>query len=285
VYLRPETNGIEVESVMMRTIQSSSFYREKVQLVYLANLPGSFIGKKRAIEKHYHLKIMFAKRGGKLFTAYMKHQFSEFFGIPFEKASIWGAFEALRHMGYSRTGLFNIWVPHNELLSLNGQTIKRVGDQFIVNYDIPAILMKNRDDTDMAVMILRTDLGPESIYQLMMNMVDSLKNQGLLSDGEAFTRVFHFSRSPFEQILDGIGFIYNQDGNHIDLNSINFYTYLLERGISPGEIEKILKYPIFCFQDPENGYYEKTIYTATYGMGYDEAYKKLILSEGQVLLA
>lgn len=285
VYLRPETNGIQVESAMLRTIQGSSFYRDRVELVYLANLPGSFVWKKRIIEKHYHLKILFAKRGRALFTDYMRRRFSEYFNVPFEKASVWGAFQAMKHLGYTRRKLFDIWVPPEDMLFLNGQTIKRVQEHFIINYDVPAILLKNHGDTDMAVMILRTDLPPESVHKLMMEMVDSLKSQGLLSHGEAFTRVFHFSRSPFEQILDGIGFIYNPDGTHIDLRSINFYTFLLRRGLTPTEIEKIIQYPIFCFQDEEEGYSEKTIYTASYGMGYDEAYEKLISASGQVLLS
>jgi len=285
VYLRPETNGIQVESAMLRTIQGSPFYRDRVELVYLANLPGGFVWKKRVIEKHYHLKILFARKGRTLFTGYMRRRFSEYFNIPFEKASLWGSFQAMKHLGYTRRKLFDIWVPPEDMLFLNGQSIKRVQDHFIINYDIPAILMKNHEDTDMAVMILRTDLPPESVHKLMMEMVDSLKAQGLLHRGEAFTRVFHFSRSPFEQILDGVGFIYNPDGSHIDLQSINFYTFLLKRGLTSAEIEKIIQYPIFCFQNEEEGYFEKTIYTASYGMGYDEAYDKLISAKGQVLLS
>lgn len=285
VYLRPETNGIQVESMMMRTIHNSSFYRDKVRLVYLANLPGSFIGKRRIIEKHYHLKIEFAKRGRRLFTPYMKRRFTEYFGKPFETASVWGAFEAMKQLGYKRTDLFRIWVPPEKMLFLNGQNIKLVDDHFIINYDIPAILMKNHTNTDMAAMILRTELQPEAIHRLMMKMVSRLKEQGVIDEGEAFTRVFHFSRSPFEQILDGIGFIYNQDGSHIDLKFINFYTYLMKRGMKEEEIEGILKHPVFSFYDERDRYFEKTIYTASYGMGYDEAFELLKASRGQLLLS
>lgn len=285
VYLRPEANGIQVESVMMRTIQTSDFYRERVKLVYLANLPGGFIGRRRIIEKHYHLKIKFATRGRGLFTDFMKRRFSEYFGVPFEKAEIWGSFEVMKRKDYTRTGLFDIWVPQEKMLFLNGQTIKQVGDVFIINYDIPAILMKNHIDTDMAVMILRTDLNPKEVHGLMMRMVDSLKSQGLVTRGESFTRVFHYSRSPFEQILDGIGFLYDPDGGHVPLKGINFYAYLLSRGLTDGEIKKIIQYPIFNFRGDDGEYYEKTIYTASYGMGYDDAYQTLVSARGQVLLA
>ncbi|HDQ15172.1 MAG TPA: hypothetical protein ENN41_10205 [Sediminispirochaeta sp.] len=284
VYLRPETNGVEVESAMMRTIQSSPVYRDNVQLVYLANLPGEFIGRRRIIEHHYHLKLMFAKRGKRLFTDYMKREFSRYFGTPFESARIYGSFEAMKRLGYSREDLFHMWVPAKEILHLNGQTIKRVDDIFIVNYDIPAILLKDRSNTDVAVMILRTRLGPESIHSLMMETVDTLRQRGMLRKSQTFTRIFHFSRSPFEQILDGVGFLYSENGSHIPLRKIHFFRYLLERGIDAKTIRKILVYPIFGFEDEKSGYYEQTIYAASYGMGYEEAYQKLLSAKAQVLL-
>ncbi len=284
VYLRPEANGIHVESTMMRTIHTTDHYRNNVKLVYLANIPGDFIAKHRIIEQHYRLKLSFAKHGKHIFTEYMQREFSRYFGVPFKEAEILGSFEAMKRLHYTREQLFNLWVPANDILHLNGQTIKRVNGLFIINYDIPAILQKNRTNTDIAVMILRTRLGPESIYSLMMEMVDRLKADGLLKHSQAFTRVFHFSRSPFEQILDGIGFLYNNDGTHIPFTEIQFYQFLLQQGMSATEILKVLRYPIFQFANGNGSIFEQTVYAASYGMNYTEAYNTLLSSKAQILL-
>jgi len=284
VYLRPEANGIQVESAMMRTISTNPQYNENVKLVYLANIPGEFIAKHRIIEQHYRLKISFAKQGKRLFTAYMQREFSRYYKVPFEEAEILGAFEAMKRLHYTREGLFNLWVPAEDVFHLNGQTIKRVNELFIVNYDIPAILQKNRTSTDIAVMILRTRLGPGSIHSLMEDMVERLKVDGLLQQSEAFTRVFHFSRSPFEQILDGIGFLYKRDGTHIPLQDIQFYNYLLQQGMSRTEIHQILHYPIFGFPNGKGRLKEQTVYAASYGMDYKRAYQMLLTAKAQILL-
>lgn len=285
VYLRPETNGVEVESVMMRTIQSSPLYRENVRLVYLANLPGEFMSHRRVIEHHYHLKLLFAKRGGRLFTDYMKREFSAYFKQDFEEAKIYGSFEAMKLLGYSREQLFKLWVPQDAILHLNGQIIKKVDDIFIVNYDIPAILMKDRSNTDVAVMILRTLLGPDNIRDLMMDVVDTLRERGMLKKSQNFTRIFHFSRSPFEQILDGIGFLYGENGDHIPLRKIHFFRYLLDRGVDAKTVRQLLIYPIFGFEDERGNYYEQTIYAASYGMDYEAAYQTLLSAKSQILLS
>ncbi|MFO7730617.1 MAG: hypothetical protein R6V86_07615 [Spirochaetia bacterium] len=284
VYLRPEANGIQVESAMMRTISTNPRYNENVKLVYLANIPGEFIAKHRIIEQHYRLKISFAKQGKRLFTDYMQQEFSRYYKVSFEEAEILGAFEAMKRLHYTREGLFNLWVPAEDVLHLNGQTIKRVKDLFIVNYDIPAILFKNRTSTDIAVMILRTRLGPGNIHSLMEDMVERLKVGGLLQQSEAFTRVFHFSRSPFEQILDGIGFLYQRDGTHIPLQEIQFYHYLLQQGMSPTEIQQVLHYPIFGFSSEKGKLKEQTVYAASYGMDYKRAYQMLLSAKAQILL-
>jgi hypothetical protein len=284
VYLRPEANGIQVESAMMRTIQTNTYYRENVRLVYLANIPGEFMVKHRIIEQHYRLKLTFAKYGRRLFTEYMQREFSRHFGIPFEEAEILGSFEAMKRLHYTREQLFNLWVPAKNILHINGQTVKRVGELFIINYDIPAILLKNKMNTDIAVMILRTRLDMASMHTLMMDMVERLKQEGLLKKEEAFTRVFHYSRSPFEQILDGIGFLYRNDGRHIPLTDIQFYSYLIERGLSEEEIQQILRYPIFSFSNGSGRLIEQTVYAASYGMDYETAYQTLLSAKAQILL-
>ena len=53
VYLRPETNGVEVESTLFRVVKGNQEYRETVKLVYLANIHVSFIQRNRIVEQYY----------------------------------------------------------------------------------------------------------------------------------------------------------------------------------------------------------------------------------------
>ena len=58
VYLRPETNGVLAESSLLRVIGNSSLYRERIELIYLANIPGEFIIENKIVEDHYkHIQL------------------------------------------------------------------------------------------------------------------------------------------------------------------------------------------------------------------------------------
>jgi hypothetical protein len=284
LYLRPETNGIRVESVMMRAISSRAQYKDKVKIVYLANLPGDFIAKHRIIEEHYRLKLLFTKRGKQLFTPYMKREFSRYFNVSFEDAEIYGAFEAMKLLGYDREELFRLWVPKQDIFHINGQTIKRYGEVFIINYDIPGILNKNSDATDVAVMILRTTFGPQELHTMIMDIVEEMRKEDILDNSKGYSRVFHYSKGPFEQILDALGFLYDSDGTHIPLFQIHFYSYLLDRGLDGKEIERILQYPIFRFANGKTRPYEETIYAATFEKDYDTAFEVLRSTKAQVII-
>jgi hypothetical protein len=284
IYLRPETNGIEVESVMMRTLSRSAKYHDRVRLVYLANLPGDFIDAHHIIEEHYRLKLAFTKQGKKLFTPYMQREFSRYFQVPFEEARILGGYEAMKQLRYTREQLFRLWVPQRDIFHINGQTIKKTGDIYIINYDIPAILRKNSRATDIAAMVLRTSLPFGEMAEMITDITDALRTEGILDEQEAFSRVFHYSKGPFEQILDAIGFLYRSNGSHIPIDTVNFYRFLRGKGLSDYEIRQILHYPIMSFSNYRKPYYEETIYAATYGCDYESAYQILCKARGQVIL-
>src|SRR6185436_11297463 len=125
VYLRPETNGIQTESVLFRVFKDPVWH-SKVELAYLANVPGQFLLDRGVVERHYNHRIRFAKHGADAFTPAMKDTFSRFFGLPFDKARIVGAFEALSLLKLDEEALFRIWVPVYDLLEMEGQLVKRV---------------------------------------------------------------------------------------------------------------------------------------------------------------
>ncbi len=62
VYLRPESNGIAVESALMRGISLVPDWQNSINLIYLANLPGGFLKAKGVFEEHYNTRIKFAQK-------------------------------------------------------------------------------------------------------------------------------------------------------------------------------------------------------------------------------
>ena len=274
VYLRPETNGVEVESILLRVIHSNPVYKQELKLCYLANIPGDFIIHRRIIEKYYILQIYFAKQGKKAFTPPMKEKFEEFFDTSFDKATVMGAFEAIDYFGMDYDQLFRLRVSDDEMLLVNGQNIKHYQGVYIINYDIPAILHKNNNNTDIAVMIFRTTYDYSSFHGVIDEIGKALVEEGKLPPGRPLSRVFHYSKGPFDQIRDAIGYLYSQEGRHISLKQINFAHYLLEKGVKMNQVMGTIKHPLLLFQMPDGIIVEKDIFTYTRNDSYSQAYKK-----------
>jgi hypothetical protein len=92
VYLRPETNGVDVESTLFRELREPA-YVDHFQLVYLANLPGVYLRNTHVINEHYHQRIRFAQEGSRLLLRKMIVRFERLFGEKFDHDLIIGAFE------------------------------------------------------------------------------------------------------------------------------------------------------------------------------------------------
>ncbi len=284
VYLRPESNGVLVESVMLKVIQKNPEYKKRIFLVYLANLPGEFIMRNHIIEEHYSLKLKFAVLGKKFFTQAMREAFSRRFGTAFGEAKIVGSFEALRLLSMTPSDLFRRWVPDGDFGIVNGQTIKKIGDMYVVNYDIPALLhMKNREK-DIAVMIFRTTLAYGEFRGIVAMMETALVESRILSPGVPACRVFHYSKGPFEQILDGIGYLYTPDAVHIPPEDLPFSRYLMSRSVEFSVIRGILKNPIILYRGADGVLREDNIYSYTQEETFEGAFRKLGTVEAQVVI-
>ncbi len=263
VYLRPETNGIQTESVLFRVFKEP-IWHNKVDLVYLANVPGQFLMDHGVVERHYSHRIRFARQGAEAFTSEMKETFSRFFGIPFEKARVVGAFEALSLLKMDEEALFRIWVPVYDLLDIEGQLVKRVSDGlFVVNYDIPALLTKHHAATDVAAMVFRTELSYDEFRPAVDQIRLSLVKEGLLDPDKPEHRVFHWSRGPFEQLLDAEGYVYTVRDEPVPYGELAFGRYLLERGETEESIRAALRDP---FASGRN------LFTATLFDTFEQAY-------------
>jgi hypothetical protein len=280
VYLRPETNGVLAESSLLRVIENSSLYRECIELIYLANIPGEFIIENEIVEDHYRHKMPFARHGGSLFTENMQNQFERYFLDTFDAGKVIGAFEALEVLNLTEEELFQIRVPAAKVLNLNCQVVKKIDDIYIVNYDIPALLHKNSNSTDIAVMLFRSTLENPEFHNMIEKMEESLKNAGILPSGVPSGRAFHYSRGPFEQILDARGHLYSEDGVHVSLSDMQFCSFLRSKGILCDEVERILDNPIMEFPKG-GGIVEECLYAYTQDASYQTAYEILASSVSQ----
>ncbi len=273
LYLRPETNGVLVESLLLRVVKSDRFC-SRCSVVYLANMPGEFVVRNRIIEQHYAPKIMFARCGKICFTRAMQEKFEAFFRVPFSRAKIIGAFSSQRALGLSYEDLFRLRVTEGDFTVIEGQSIKKYRDHFIVNYDIPAILHKNSRRTDFAVMIFRSLLSREEFHALVEEMREMLVSEKIITSDRPLARTFHYSSGPFEQILDGIGYLFANNGVHLPLPSISFFAYLLENGFYQGSILQALKNPIMRFRQPDGGSVEENLFHYTYNETFAGALAK-----------
>ncbi len=283
IYLRPESNGVTVESAIMRGVTSTSELRKHIELAYLANLPGDFLIRNGVVKNHYKTRVLFAYYGKQIFTPYMEQEFYNYFGVSVKDAVVVGAYQAMKLMKISADELFGLWVPVDDMLQVNDQTIKKVGDMYVINNDIPAIIDRNNNKTDIAVMIFRTDYFGEDFYNVILRMTDILIDEGVLDSRSKFSHVFHYSKGPFEQILDAVGFLYDERGNHLPLEKIRFYRYLKKRGFDRGKIEHTLQDPIFLFSLGDSCV-EDSIFNRTKSLGYPESLEMMNAAKAQVFL-
>lgn len=263
VYLRPETNGIQTESVLFRVFKDPKWH-SRVELVHLANVPGAFLNEHSVVERHYSHRIRFARQGAEAFTSAMKQTFSRYFGIPFDEAKIVGAFTAMNILGLDEEQLFAVWVPVYDLLEMEGQLIKRVQPNlFVVNYDIPALLTKHSEETDVASMVFRTNLSYADFKPAVRQIRESLVREGLLDPDKPEHRVFHWSRGPWEQLLDARGYVYTVRDDPVELKELAFGRYLVEQGETEESLQTLMNSPFL------NG---RNLFTGTLYATFDDAY-------------
>lgn len=275
VYLRPETNGVLVESALLRVIQSCSQYRSGIKLVYLANYPGQFIIDNHIVERHYAHKFFFAVHGKRVFTPRMKEEFEKSFGISSADAPIIGSFEALHVLEKTPDELFTLWVPPGDIVHVDGQTIKRYGDVFIVNYDIPALLHKNTRSTDIAVMLFRCAVDYDYFVELVNEMRTSLVRQNVLSPNVPVSRAFHYSKGPVEQLLDATDYLRRPDGEAVRFDELSFAVYAQEHDYGIEGLAGVVHSPICLFEQPDGTLLEENIFSYTASDSYADALKKL----------
>jgi hypothetical protein len=271
VYLRPESNGVRVESAMLKALRGDPRFTESIRLVYLANVPGSLIVRRGVVREHYGARFHFARTGKAALTATMRGLFEEAFGTPADAAPIVGAYEALPALGLSPEGLFDVRVPPKHYALILGQSVKLVGGLYVLNYDIPALLAKHNDGTDVFSMLLRSGVAYQEFAELMRSVETALRDSGIVSAATPLSRVLHHAKGPFEQALDALGYLYAADGAPIPLRETTFASFLMERGAPEARILDIVRHPLVRLRSPGGGVSEAEIYQLTRGATYAEA--------------
>lgn len=282
VYLRPETNGVLAESTLLRVIKERPQYRSGVTLIYLANLPGEFILSHHIVERHYAQKFYFAVHGRRAFTDSMISGFERFFCVSWKESTVIGSFEALNVLGVTPEQLHSTRVPAKDHLVVDGQSIKRIRDVFVVNYDIPALLAKNSRSTDIAVMLFRCRIDYTDFHALVDAMHEALVEVGTLAANAAPSRAFHYSKGPFEQLLDAVDYLYRKDGQPVPLEELSFVRYAESRGFTLADVMGVVRHPIGMFADADGGLQEENIFVRTADDTYAEALDKLARLRAQL---
>jgi len=270
VYLRPETNGVAVESTILKVVRECKREEQDIDLVYLANVPGEHIVRKGIVERHYELRLFFAVHGGDSFTPEMRGQFTDYYGEPFDRSRVIGAFDALRRFDWTPEQLFSLWVDEDAVTRIAGQVVKRYDGVWIVNYDIPALLHKNTAETDIAVMIFRTPMGYPRFFELAGRMRNALVREALLKQGMPIARAVHISRSPFEQLLDARDYLFAPDGTHWGVSGSSFAAYLQSAGVPAPVIRGLLDHPICRFDFGVGDYSLQNLLDLCEGFSYPD---------------
>jgi hypothetical protein len=123
-------------------------------------------------------------------------------------------------------------------------------------------------------MILRSFLPYSQFHTLIETISVALKEEGILTNPFLYSHVFHYSKGPFEQILDGIGYIYDQKNEHIDLAELSFFAYLLNAGCKREAILDAIRRPIMAFDVGEGLTEEHNLYVYTFEDSFEEASRK-----------
>ena len=199
--------------------------------------------------------------------------------MVFDDAPIVGSFEALDVFSMTPDELFSTWVNNESVCIIDGQNVKLINGYYVVNYDAPALLQKHREGTDIAVMLFRLNAPyTYSSFREMVSVINvELKKKKILDEGDHVSRAFHYSKSPFEQVLDSIDYLYIDNHTRVDMEELSFVQFLLKRGVTLEEIVGMIEHPIaqFCVNNQGDEIIENAIIAHTNHDSYQEAFEKL----------
>lgn len=193
----------------------------------------------------------------------MVSKFENYFNEDFEKAHIISPFKALDIFDINEEELFSIIVPDDSFLKMYGQTIKKIKDCYVVNYNIPALISKYSPESNVFVIAFKLNDKEVSFKDVNHSIFNHLAGDKTtpfvdadklhkLEWSEKVTRTYHISHNTLTAIFDMLDFIYKKDGTPLDITDIPSAHYLISNEIVSQEKFKSVKHFSLCYREENN---------------------------------
>lgn len=252
IYVRPETNEVHYEKALILGVSPYA------DAVYLANLNGKIFLKNALILDHYASQYRFSINAGKEIELYpeMVEQFEKHFGVSFDSAKIVGSFDAMPKLDLTADGMFDIIVDQKDFLNFYGQTIKKIRDYYVVNYNIPALVKRYTPDVNIFVMAAKSktpeckfeEINQSIFEQMKQNVKTPIVDEVLLKRlkwNEKIKRTYHISKNHIMAMFDMIDFIFKSNGERINFIDTPLGRRLIEKfNFTEGMLFQLKEYPI-----------------------------------------
>jgi len=253
IYVRPETNKIPYEKAIIKGIQNHA------DVIYMANINGQIFLKNALVIEHHSSEFRFAIYGKEEIAKYpeMIEQFEDHFKVKFQEAEIIGSFEALIKLKITQEEMFGIFVESDEFLRFFGQTIKKIGNYYVINYDMPALIEKYTPETDVFAIAIKFKDEKSSFKEINFSVSNEItsncKSPIIFSENQKFNeldwiekvkRTYHFSRNHLVAMFDMIDFVFKAGGRHICYEETPMGNLLVKNGITIDFLKKIKEHPV-----------------------------------------
>lgn len=249
VYVRPETNRIDFEQAIAQAVMPYG------EVIYMANLNGRLFQKRNLMKVHYPSQYYFASAGRAAVARYPEicAAFEVHFGVPFGDAEVYGAFEAVKKLGLSPRELFETFVGNKDFLKIHGQSFKKIGEAYVINYDMPCLMEKHHAGTNIFVMALALNDDTIGFQEVNRKIFEQLKHNSKLEVDEnsrplawfeQMRRSYHISRNHLMALFDLRDFVCQHEG-FLPFSALPFGRRLLaETGLSEEELAFLKNHPV-----------------------------------------
>ena len=256
VYVRPESNEVNYEKSIIKGLSQFG------DVVYLANLNGRIFIRDAIITAHYSSEYRFSIYSKREMRNYPEiiEKFEKYFNVKFEDANIIGPFDAILKLGVSDEELFNRIVGKDDFLRFYGQTIKKMDQYYVVNYNIPYLIKKYNPQSNIFVIAIRLNSEDihymeinQSIFEQMQINKNTIVDENILKSmdwNEKIKRTYHVSRNHLTATFDMLDYIIRNNGSHLDISETPFGLKLIdEYGFEKADILMMKDKHIFYIND------------------------------------
>ncbi|MBP7552552.1 MAG: hypothetical protein KA885_03925 [Spirochaetes bacterium] len=252
IYVRPETNEVHYEKALILGVSPYA------NAVYLANLSGKIFLKNALILDHYASQYRFSINAGKEIEKYpeMVERFEKHFGVSLDKAKVVGSFDAMPKLDMNADEMFDTIVDQKDFLNFYGQTIKKIKDYYVVNYNIPALVKRYTPDINIFVLAAKSknpecdfeEINQSIFEQMKQNAKTPIVDEVLLKQlkwNEKIKRTYHISKNHIMAMFDMMDFIFKSNGERIGFIDTPLGRRLIENyNFNDDMLFQLKEYPI-----------------------------------------